>query len=150
MLLLDGELFELEVRADGVELRERMTTPDQSRHVGVVIIEFTQHVEDECVVADQLTMIGQLICHSLESLAILQGGEVSLREGPKLSIKVHGPSRPIVEELLFDGKPRKARDGRAIVAGQHKLDEVSGDCSIEPREDRGVHASMEKSSSERT
>jgi len=76
--VLQGEFLQ-EQRILGLEVWvERMAATKMQTDVGVALVEASDEVDDERAVGDHLTEVAEIICHTLESPAVVGDGEVTL------------------------------------------------------------------------
>jgi hypothetical protein len=101
-----------------------------------VLVEAANDVEDERPIGHGLAEITKILRLALVEAAVVNNGELTLTEGPKVSVGVQGARRLVPKELGFDGKPDVAGGGAML---GDSVGEVVGDGAEEPSPHDVVH-----------
>jgi hypothetical protein len=106
-------------------------------HVGELLIQATQHVQDDGTVVDDLSKITKGLSHPLHLATIVADGEIALHENMKLGVEAKCASFAIAEELLLDGQPGAVR---SATRGASRLHQLGGECAQHPGQHNDIHA----------
>jgi hypothetical protein len=110
-----------EVKADGLE----------------PAVETADNIEDEGAVGNKLTKVAEILRHALVLPVVVSDGEVTLAEGPEVSVGVQGVRGLIPKKLGLDSEPDVAGGGVVLGDGVSK---VIGDGAERPSPHDTVHA----------
>lgn len=97
-----GVFFNVEVGANVGEARQRATALDERGHVGELLVEAMQDLEDKGVVKNGLAQVTQRIGHALHLTAILGDVKISLDKSMELDIEDNGTSLLVADKLLLE------------------------------------------------
>jgi hypothetical protein len=131
------DLLEDEVVADVVEGGEWLGALEVDLHVGELLVQTAQHIEDEGAVMDDLAEITKSLSHPLHLAAIVADRKIDLHKNTELGIEAKGASFAIAKELLLNGDPGAACCATKGADGLHQL---GGERAQHPRQDNGIHA----------
>jgi hypothetical protein len=90
-------------------------------HVGELLVQSSQHIEDEGAVVDDLAKVAESVGHPLHLAAVVANGEVALHEDMEFGVEAEGTDFTIAEELFFHGDPSVASRAVAGADGLHQL-----------------------------
>jgi len=119
---------------------KRPVTTDVATDGGELLVEAADEGEDEQLVVDRRTKVGEVISHRLQALAVVRDTQVPLLEVTELSVEEDGARLLVSKELGLDGNPCRASRGALVAAGHDDVDELVGNGAVEPRADDAVHA----------
>ena len=114
------------------EGRERAPTPNVTPDRCKPFVEAADDVEDESAVLNGFAEIGEVVGHTLELLAVIGDGEITLHESSELGVEDEGASLTVAQELGLDGEPSGASGGAAVAPSHDDVDEVAGEGPVEP------------------
>jgi hypothetical protein len=95
-------------------------------------VEAADDVEDESVMLNGFTEVGEVVGYVLELLAVIGDGEVTLHESSELGVEDEGASLTVVQELGLDGEPSGVSGGAAGAPSNEDVNEVAGEGLVEP------------------
>ena len=94
-------------------------------------------VEDERAIGDRLAKVAEVVCHTLQTPAVVGYGEITLDEAAELGVEVECPSLAVAEELRLDGDPGGVSSGATRGDG---VGEVVRDRAEDLGLDNAIHA----------
>jgi hypothetical protein len=93
------DLLEFEVFADGVRGGELLRPFDEDLHVIELLVQTLYKVKNKVTISDGLTQGTKVVDHALHSTIVVADAEVALHEDAKPSVELQNAGLTVVEEL---------------------------------------------------